>query len=76
MKSPIEKVKEEQGLTIQELAIAADVATMTAYKNIKAENREPNPKILDTLEEMGYDRDRIEWQYSKYREEKRAELIS
>lgn len=75
MKSPIEKIKDEQDWTIQNLAVAADVASMTAYKNIKAENREINPDILDCLVELGYDREQLKKDYQKYREHKRKELL-
>lgn len=75
MKSPIEKIKDERDWTIQDLAVAADVASMTAYKNIKAENREINPKILDALEELGHDREELKEDYQSYRKQKREELL-
>lgn len=75
MKSPLEKIQDEKNWSAQDLALAAGVASRTAYKNINAENKELNPKILDALAELGYDREKLKKKYQDYREHKRKELL-
>ncbi len=75
MKGPIEQAREELGLTIQELAIMADVSDTTVYRNLKAEARTVSPKILEALGKAGYDPGRLKRGYEEYRKEKQRELI-
>lgn len=75
MKSPLEKIQDGKNWSAQDLALAAGVASRTAYKNINAENKELNPKILDALAELGYNREKLKEDYQEYREHKRKELL-
>lgn len=75
MKSPLEKIQDELNWSAQDLALAAGVASRTAYKNINAENKELNPKILDALAELGYDREKLKKDYQNYRKKKQDELL-
>lgn len=75
-KSPVEEIKEDEGFTIAEFAQACGLSTGAAIHAIKAETKELNPKVLDTLVELGYDRQKLKKDYQEYREERQKELLN
>lgn len=75
MKCPIERIKNENDWTIQDMAIMADVSGTAAYRTIKGESREINAKILKALQEAGYDPEELKAEYREYRKMRRRELI-
>jgi len=75
MKNPINKVKEENNLTLEEFAIIAGVSQSTIYKNIQGSNRTVNQNILKACEELGYNPNKIEKRFQDFKEFKKRELL-
>jgi len=76
MKCPIEKIKNENDWTIQDVAILADISSTAAYRTIKGESREINPSVLKALQVKGYDTEELKANYREYRQKRREKLLS
>ena len=70
MDNPIKNIREEQGKTINEMALKLGVNYMTYFRAEKGMNLTVSPIIMRRLEKMGYDRDKIEQEYRKWRNSK------
>ena len=75
MINPLEKFKEENNFTYQELAAVCGVCSSTIYKNLNGTNGSMTPAILNTMSEFGYDREQLEEDYQEFRKAKRLELM-
>ena len=77
MKNPVKKFKEDQDLTVADLAVLCDVAPTTAWKAITGETRSLNDKIAATIETEGdYNVEEVRRDYQAFRETKRRELTT
>ena len=76
MRNPLIEIKEEKNWTIQDFATATDTSSSTVYKNLEGSVFNITDRILETLESMGYDPEKIKKKYQKYRQTRREKLIS
>jgi hypothetical protein len=74
VKNPIEKAREELGLSIKELALLAGTVEVTVRTNEAANGIKITPKILNFLESQGYDREAIQKEYQAFREWKTKQI--
>ena len=73
--NPIKKIREKEGITREELAMAADVSYTTVVNIERGRAKKVNEDILDVLEELGCNRNEIEDEYNTFREECRKEIL-
>lgn len=76
MNNPLRDAIKEQDWTIGDLANACDLSYTTVYKAVAGNVKSINTQILDTLEQVGYDRNELVNKYEQFRQEQRAKLLS
>lgn len=74
MKSPIEKALEKLDLSTHQTALLVGVSAQTIRGNLRGDHLEITPKLLSFLTSKGYDPDKLEKDYLKYREWKRKQI--
>ena len=75
MRNPLKKIKENNGWTIQEFASVTVMSLTAAYNALNGNTKNINQKILETLEQLGYDTEKVEKEYQEFKETKQQELI-
>ncbi|MBS3787569.1 hypothetical protein KGY79_05160 [Candidatus Bipolaricaulota bacterium] len=73
--NPIKRIRDERDLAQQELAILADVSINTVRNAEKGMTSTLNEKILDALVELGYEKEKIEEGYEKWRKDLKQDII-
>jgi transcriptional regulator with XRE-family HTH domain len=68
MNNPIVTIRQEKNLKVSELAILSRLSTMTIQRIERGNLQTINPKLLDTIEQMGYDRKKVAADYEKWKE--------
>lgn len=72
--NPIKKIRDEKDVTQHELALASGVSVSTIRNIENGEVREINKKLLDFLEDKGYDREELVDNYEAWLKEKKKEI--
>lgn len=68
MEHPLITIRKEKGLTVTEMGILARVSTMTIQRIERGTVKNVTPDVLDILEKWGYDRNKIQTDYDKWKE--------
>lgn len=68
MNNPIVTIRQEKDLKVSELAILSRLSTMTIQRIERGNLQTINPKLLDTIEKMGYDREKVSADYEEWKE--------
>lgn len=76
MKNPLKRIKENNNWSIQDMAVVTDTSSSSVYKNLQGSNFKITKRILDTLEEMGHNREKVKKEYAKFRKEKKREKLN
>ena len=75
MKNPIQEIKEKNGWSIQELASVTGLSFSASYNCLTGNTQNINQRILETLEQLGYNPEEIKVKYQEFRENKQKELM-
>lgn len=75
MNSPIEKILEEKDWTVSDLSNAAGISYTAAYNTAAGHSVNPNPDVLDALEQLGYNRENLKASYEQFKQEQQKELL-
>ena len=73
--NPIIKVRQEMGLTRNELSKLAGVGYSTLASLEQGRQNSINEDILQALEQLGQEPDRLKAEYAQYRENEREEIL-
>lgn len=68
MNNPIVTIRQEKNLKVSELAILSRLSTMTIQRIERGNLQTINPKLLDTIEGMGYNRKQVAADYERWKE--------
>ena len=74
-KNPIKRIRDERDISQQELAILADVAINTVRNAEKGLTAELNEQILESIEQLGYEREEIQEEYETWRVKLKEDII-
>ena len=75
MRNPLKEIKEKNGWSIQELASVTGLSFSASYNCLTGNTQNINQRILETLEQLGYDPDKVEKEYQEFRAAKQQELF-
>lgn len=70
MKNPLRRIREEEEITINDMALKLGVNYMTYFRAEKGMNLTISPIIMNGFEKMGYDKEKIEKEYREWRNSK------
>lgn len=73
--NPIKRIRKEREISQQELAILADVAINTVRNSEKGLNLKLNDKILEALDQLGYEKEQVRKEYETWRKELKQDII-
>ena len=73
--NPIIKVRQEIGLTRNELSKLAGVGYSTLASLEQGRQNSINEDILQALEQLGQEPDKLKAEYEKYREDEKKEIL-
>lgn len=73
--NPIQEIRVKNGWTIQELAAVTGLSFTATYNCLNGNTQRINQRILEALEQLGYDPEEIKEQYQEYRKAKQEELM-
>lgn len=74
MKNPLKEIKEKNGWSIQELASVTGLSFSASYNCLTGNTQNINQRILEALEQLGYDTEEIKVKYQEFRAAKQKEL--
>jgi DNA-binding XRE family transcriptional regulator len=74
MKNPLLKVREEKSLTANDLAMLAEISVVTVQKIEWGSQKKMNLKVLDTVEQLGYDKEQFMSDMDTWKEQKLKEI--
>ena len=75
MKNPLKEIKEKNGWSIQELASVTGLSFSASYNCLTGNTQNINQRILETLEQLGYEPEEIKVKYQEFRAAKQRELL-
>ena len=75
MKNPIKQAREKAGLTRNELSTVAGVGYSTLASLEKGRPQSINKKVLEALEQLRQEPDRLKAEYKQYRENEKKEIL-
>ena len=75
MKNIIKEIREENSLSQNELATIVGVGRQTIFDLEKGVRSKINSKVLDTVDELGYDRQEVIETYHYQRERQKEEIM-
>lgn len=76
MKNPITEARMKLNMNTQEFALMAGVSDNTIRYHDRGDNMKISPPLLKFLtDELGYDRDQLIKDYTKFREAKKKRLL-
>ena len=75
MRNPLKEIKEKNGWSIQEFVSVTGLGFSTVYNCLTGNTQNINQRILETLEQLGYDTDKVEKEYQEFRVAKQKELM-
>jgi len=71
----LKDIREQMELSQNEMGTLCGVGRQTIFDTEHYDRQEINEKILDTLEELGYDAEDLQENYQYQRQKKREEMI-
>lgn len=76
MKNPVAEIRKEKELNLTEFAKLAGIGFTTLQNIEKGRTININEKLLDLLEKMGYDKQKIKVDYENYKDKEQEELLN
>lgn len=74
-KNPLREIMKKRNWTYQDFATVTGTSSSTIYKNLEGSNIEINENILETLNKLGYDPEKLKKEYQEYRQQKQKKLL-
>lgn len=74
MKNPVDRVLEERGVSVRELAVVAGVDVVRVRQFQAGDSKQLSGKLLETLATMGYDREQLKAEYTSWRQGLAAQM--
>ncbi|MFW5988535.1 MAG: helix-turn-helix domain-containing protein [bacterium] len=75
MNNPLEKIRKKNGWSIEEFASVADMSFTAVYNALNGSTQNINSKILEAVEQLGYDPEKVRKEYQEFREAKKQKLM-
>ena len=75
MKNPIQRIKDENNWTSNDIIILSGCSPSTIYANLSGTLDRVSECLLEGLEEAGYNTLKIKKEYAEFRRERKKELL-